>query len=43
MVAKDIAFDTDAIALPAETATTITFDNEDAGVPHNIAIFTTIG
>ena len=34
-----MAFDTDEIDLPAGQPTTITFDNQDAGVPHNIAIY----
>jgi plastocyanin len=39
VVAKDLAFDTDQIDLTAGQPTTLTFDNEDAGVPHNIAIY----
>jgi plastocyanin len=39
VVAKALAFDTDEIDLPAGQPTTLTFDNEDAGVPHNIAIY----
>ena len=39
VVAKDLAFDTDQIDLPAGQPTTLTFDNEDAGIPHNIAIY----
>ena len=39
MVAKDLAFDTDQIDLTAGQPTTLTFDNEDAGIPHNIAIY----
>jgi plastocyanin len=39
VVAKALAFDTDQIDLPAGQGTTLTFDNEDAGVPHNIAIY----
>ena len=39
VVAKDLAFDTDQIDLTAVQPTTLTFDNEDAGVPHNIAIY----
>ena len=35
----NIAFDTDTIELPADTPATITLDNQDAGVPHNIAIY----
>jgi plastocyanin len=40
VTAQNVAFDTDTIELPADTESTITFDNEDAGVQHNIAIFT---
>jgi len=39
VVAKDLAFNTDQIDLTAGQPTTLTFDNEDAGVPHNIAIY----
>ena len=40
VTAQNVAFGTDTIELPADTESTITFDNEDAGVQHNIAIFT---
>lgn len=39
VVAQNIAFDTQTIELPPDVATTITFDNRDAGVPHNISIY----
>ncbi len=39
VTASGLAFDTSTITLPANKATTITFDNQDAGVPHDIAIF----
>jgi plastocyanin len=39
VVAQNIAFDTQAIELPSEQVVTITFDNRDAGVPHNISIY----
>jgi plastocyanin len=40
VVAQNIAFDTDTIELPADTATTITFQNQDPpDVLHNIAIY----
>jgi plastocyanin len=39
VVAQNIAFDTSEIDLPADAPATITFDNRDAGVPHNIAIY----
>ncbi|HZD79089.1 MAG TPA: cupredoxin domain-containing protein [Actinomycetota bacterium] len=37
--AKDIQFDTSQIELPADTPATIHFQNDDAGIQHNIAIF----
>jgi plastocyanin len=40
LVAMGLAFDTDVIELVADTATTVTMDNQDAGVPHNISVFT---
>jgi plastocyanin len=39
VTAVNIAFDTDTIEIPAGEAFTITFDNQDAGVQHNIAIY----
>jgi plastocyanin len=39
VVAENIAFDTQTIELPPEAVVTITFDNRDAGTPHNIAIY----
>jgi plastocyanin len=39
ITASGIAFDTDCLAAPAGTAFTITFDNKDAGMLHNIHIF----
>jgi plastocyanin len=38
--AKSLAFNTNEIDLPAGQATTLTFDNQDAGILHNIAIYT---
>lgn len=40
LAAQGIQFDTGTIDLPAGTPATIHFDNRDAGVPHNVAIFT---
>lgn len=37
--AKDIAFDTDELTLAADTQTEITFENNDSGIPHNVAIY----
>jgi plastocyanin len=39
VVAEGQAFDKDRIALPAGAPTTITFENRDAGIPHNLAIY----
>ncbi|MEX1263799.1 MAG: cupredoxin domain-containing protein [Actinomycetota bacterium] len=39
VAAAALEFDTDTIELPAETPTTITFDNQEAGTQHNIAIY----
>ncbi|MGH9205753.1 MAG: cupredoxin domain-containing protein, partial [Acidimicrobiales bacterium] len=38
--AHDIKFDKSCLAAPASVAFTITFKNEDAGVPHDVAIYT---
>jgi plastocyanin len=38
LTAAGIAFDTDCLAAPAETAFTIAFENKDAGTPHNVHI-----
>lgn len=37
--AEAIRFSESALSLPADTASTIEFDNRDAGVPHNVAIY----
>jgi plastocyanin len=37
--AEHISFDTDCLAAPADTSFTITFKNDDASIPHNLAIF----
>ncbi len=39
VTAQNIAFDTDEIDLVAGKASKLTFDNQDAGTPHNIAIY----
>jgi plastocyanin len=39
-VAQGLAFDTDQIALPPDEPSTVIFENKDAGVSHNIAIYT---
>ncbi len=38
--AHDIKFDKSCLAAPAGKPFTITFKNEDAGVPHDVAIYT---
>lgn len=40
IVAKGIAFDTNCLVAPANEPFTINFDNQDAGVQHNVAGFT---
>ena len=40
VVALNSAFDTDCLAAPAGEAFTIAFDNHDAGIPHNVSIYT---
>ncbi len=40
VTAQGLQFDTDRIALPAGAPSTIHFENNDAGIQHNIAIFT---
>ena len=37
--AANLEFDTDEIRLPADAPSTIAFDNRDAGVQHNVAIY----
>lgn len=38
--AKNIHFSTACLAAPADTPLTLTFKNEDSGVPHDVAIYT---
>jgi hypothetical protein len=40
ITAINSTFDKTALAAPASKSFTIIFDNEDAGVPHNVAIYT---
>ncbi len=40
VVAKGIAFTTKTIAAPASQPFDLIFDNQDGGVPHNVAIYT---
>ena len=39
IAAQALAFDKDCLAAPADTAFEIVFDNREAGVPHNVEIF----
>jgi plastocyanin len=39
VVARSLAFDTDEITVPAGTPTPIAFQNQDAGVAHNLSIY----
>ncbi len=38
--AQNIQYSTDKLEAPAGVPATVTFDNKDAGVPHNFAVFT---
>jgi plastocyanin len=38
--AKALAFDTSRLSAPAGRALEVRFDNQDAGVPHNVAVYT---
>jgi cytochrome c oxidase subunit 2 len=38
LIALNIAFDQQELTVPADTPFSIEFDNQDAGVPHNVAI-----
>ncbi len=40
VVAQGLQFSTSEIDLPADQASTLTLDNQEAGVPHNISIYT---
>jgi plastocyanin len=37
--AKNIAFDMSSITVPAGAEVTINFDNQDSGIPHNVAVY----
>lgn len=41
LVAKDLAFSTSTITVPAGANVTINFDNQNSGVPHNFAVYET--
>ena len=39
ITASDNKYDKDCMAVPADQASTIAFDNEDRGIPHNVSIY----
>lgn len=39
--AQSLSFDKDCLAAPADTAVSLVFDNQAAGIPHNVEIFET--
>ncbi len=39
LTAKDFAFNASTITVPAGANVTINFDNMDAGIPHNVAVY----
>lgn len=41
IVASGIKFDKDTLTVPAETEVTVTFDNQDTGVPHDFTVWET--
>lgn len=43
IVANDNKFDKDCMAVPADQAFTIEFDNQDNGLPHNVSLYDTAG
>lgn len=40
LTAQNVAFDTKELSAPAGQPFTVAFDNKDAGIPHNFAIYT---
>jgi plastocyanin len=40
LIAKNIAFNKATITVPACSAVTVNFDNQDSGIPHNFAVYT---
>ena len=39
LVAKNMAFNTTTITVPAGAEITVNFDNQDNGIPHNFAVY----
>lgn len=40
LAARNMAFDTDTLTVPAGSSVTMVFTNMDAGIPHNFALYT---
>ena len=40
LTADAMAFDTSTITVPAGAEVTVNFDNQDDGIPHNVAVYT---
>ncbi len=40
IAAENVAFDTSTITVPAGAAVTVNFENQDDGIPHNVAVYT---
>jgi plastocyanin len=43
LVSKGMAFNTSTMSVPAGASVTINFNNQDAGIPHNFALYTDAG
>jgi plastocyanin len=39
IIAKDMKFNTSTITVPAGAKVTMNFDNQDSGIPHNVAVY----
>jgi plastocyanin len=42
LIAKGMAFDKQTLSVPAGANVTINFDNQDAGIPHNVSFYQTM-
>jgi plastocyanin len=42
LIAKGMAFDKPTLSVPAGASVTINFDNQDAGIPHNVSVYQTM-
>lgn len=40
LIAKNLKFDKNTITVPAGAQVTVVFDNQDASIPHNFAVYT---